>query len=117
MKEMKDQLHLFSQLYVTTQVKEGDMDKFFKHETQSYPPLPSKHGLIRSGDEPEFIPCLKELLGESEDQTGIPDVDGVVIEGPVIGNHLKPYKVHTFNDYELETIHPYVKRYQQKYDV
>ena len=56
-REMKDQLQLFSQLYVATQVRDGDMDEFFKHETLSYPrPRLSKHGEIRPGDKSELIP-------------------------------------------------------------
>ena len=55
-RKMKDQLQLFSQLYVATQVRDGDMDEFFKHETLSHPPSLSKHGEIRPGDKSELIP-------------------------------------------------------------
>ena len=55
-KEMKDQLQLFSQLHVATQVRDGDMEEFFKHETLSHPPALSKHGQIRSGDKSDLLP-------------------------------------------------------------
>ena len=85
-KEMKDQLQLFSQLYVATQVRDGDMSEFFEHETLSHPPSLSKHGVIRPGDKSELIPCLKELVEEWEVPSDLPVVDGLVIEGAVIVN-------------------------------
>ena len=113
-REMKDQLQLFSQLYVATQVRDGDMDEFFKHETLSHPPSLSKHGVIRPGDKSELIPCLKELAEEWEVPSDLPGVDGLVIEGAVIVNQLKPEKGQSFTLYAADTVHPYVKRYQKK---
>ena len=112
-KEVKDQLHLFSQLYVATQVRDGDMDDFFKHETLSHPPSLSKHGKIRSGNKAELIPCLKELAPESELLLGIPVVDGVVMEGSVMVNQLKPNNNQSFACYAAETVHPYLRRYER----
>ena len=71
-KEMKDQLQLFSQLYVATQVRDGDLDEFFKHETLSHPPSLSKNGLMRSGNKSELIPVLKGLVQDQEVVTDFP---------------------------------------------
>ena len=54
LQETKDQLHLFSQLYVATQVRGGDMDEFFNHETLAHPPSLSKYGQLRSGEIEKF---------------------------------------------------------------
>ena len=113
-RETKDQLQLFSQVYVTTQVRDGDMDEFFKHETLSHPPSLSKQSVIRPGDKSELIPCLKELAVESEVPSDLPGVDGLVIERAVIVNQLKPEKGQSFTLYAADTVHPYVKRYQRK---
>ena len=76
---MKDQLQLFSQLYVATTVRDGDMDEFFRHETLSHPPSLSKHGKMRSGEKSDLISCLKDLVNDSELPPETPDVDGVVL--------------------------------------
>ena len=101
MKDMKEQLQLFSQLYIATQVRDADMDDFFKHETLSHPPSLSKHGVMRSGDKSELIPYLKDLVEESDDLAGFPIVDGVVLEGSVIVNQLKPDHGTSFTSYML----------------
>ena len=69
---------------------------------------------MRSGDKSELIPYLKELVGESEDLTDFPIVDGDVIERSVIVNQLKPDHGSAFTNYAVETVYPYVKRYKQK---
>ena len=112
-KETKDHLHLFSQLYVATQVRDGDMEEFFKHETLSHPPSLSKFGEIRSGDKSELIPCLKKLCEESDPLLGMPVVDGVVMEGSVMANQLKPNNNQSFTSYAAETVYPYLKRYER----
>ena len=113
-KEMKDQLQLFSQLYVATQVRDGDLDKFFKHETLSHPPSLSKNGLMRSGNKSELIPVLKGLVQDQEVVTDFPIVDGVILEGSVMVNQLKPNNGASFSEYAVQTVFPYVKRYKQK---
>ena len=72
-RETKDQLQLFPQLYVATQVRDGDMEEFFKHETLDHPPSLSKHGTIGSGDKSDLIQCLKFLANEQEMPLDIPD--------------------------------------------
>ena len=112
-RETNDQLQLFSQLYVATQVRDGDMVEFFKHETLDHPPSLSKHGTIRSGDKSDLIQCLKLLANDQEIPLDMPDVDGLVIEGAVLVNQLKPNKDQSFTAYAEETVHTYVKRYQR----
>ena len=65
-KEAKDQLHLFSQLYVASLVRGGNMDEFFLHETLSHPPALSKYGQIRSGGKSDPLPYLKNLIVEPD---------------------------------------------------
>ena len=105
-------VQLFSQLYVATQVRDGDMEEFFTHETLDHPPSLSKHGTIRSGDKSDLIQCLKSLANEQDMPLDMPDVDGLVIEGAVLVNQLKPNKDQSFTAYPEETVHTYMKRYQ-----
>ena len=50
--ELKMHIRLFSQMYISTQVRggAGDMEEFFKHETLKYPPALTKDGEMRSGN-------------------------------------------------------------------
>ena len=43
-KELKLHARLFSQVYISTQIRGGDMDQFFSHETLKYPPAVTKCG-------------------------------------------------------------------------
>ena len=69
---------------------------------------------MRSGDKSEFIPYLKKLVGESDYLTDFPIVDGVVIEGSVIVNKLKPDYESAFTNFAVETVFLYVKRCKPK---
>ena len=114
MKEAKDQLHLFSQLYVATQVRGGNMDEFFRHETLSHPPALAKNGQMRSGDKTDILPHLKKFIVEPTDHlTGMPEVDAVVMEGSVLVNLIKPNKNNSFSQYAEDTLFPYLTRYQR----
>ena len=43
-KELKLHVRLFSQMYISTQIRGGNMDQFFSHETLKYPPVLTKYG-------------------------------------------------------------------------
>ena len=42
-KDLKLHIRLFSQLYISTQIRGGNMDEFFSHETLKNPPALSKN--------------------------------------------------------------------------
>ena len=46
---LKSNCSLFSRLYISCQVREGDLDSFFTHENQSYPPSLSQYGTLKIG--------------------------------------------------------------------
>ncbi|CAG2205900.1 unnamed protein product [Mytilus edulis] len=46
---LKQNCSLFSQLYVSCQVRDSDLDEFFRHENQAYPPSLSQFGQLRLG--------------------------------------------------------------------
>ena len=102
-------MHLFSELYVATQVRGGDMDEFFCHETLSYPLSLSSCGVLRSGEKSEIVTHLKGLVlakPETEPSRSIPNV------GPVIVNQIKPSKNQTFSKYAEEILLPYLLKYK-----
>ena len=58
-KELKRDRKLFAQLFITAQVRGGDVQELFQHETRREPPSLSKEGEIRSGNKTDLLPCLK----------------------------------------------------------
>ena len=84
---LKKSCQLFSKLYIACQVREGNLDNFFRHENQSYPPSISKNGDIRSGTKSDLITCLEEVYSCT---TEPPNVDGMILDGAAIVNMLRP---------------------------
>ena len=59
--ELKKHIRLFSQMYISTQTRGGNMDEFFSHETLSYPPALSKNTETHSVDKSQLVKCLDQL--------------------------------------------------------
>ena len=113
--QTKEHLHLFSELYVTAQVRGGNMDEFFQYETLSYPPAISEGGNLRTGDKSQLTTHLLGLVRiptDVEPLSGTPVVDAVVIDGPVVVHQIKPVKNRTVDHYVEELIYPHLVRYK-----
>lgn len=61
-----------------------------------------------------MLPFLKNSIGNPDDLSSFPIVEGVVLEGSVVVNHLKPDHGSSFSTYAVDKVSSYVKRYQQK---
>ena len=108
-------MYLFSELYVATQVHMVDMEDFFRHETLSYPPSLSLSGSTCRGQKSDILTHLKGLVMtvvDTEPVHRMPRVDGVVIDGCVIVNQIKPNKKRTFMEYAEEKILPFLMKYK-----
>ena len=46
---LKEDCSLFGRLYIASQNRDGDLQNFFKHENQPWPPSFSQYGELRSG--------------------------------------------------------------------
>lgn len=110
---LKKSCSLFSQLYVSCQIRDGDLDDFFRHENQSFPPALSSFGDLRSGNKADLLTCLEDL-SSSTTSTESPSVDAVLLDGAAIVNMLKPGHATTFSEYAEQVFQPYVKGYLQK---
>ncbi|KAK3083940.1 hypothetical protein FSP39_005667 [Pinctada imbricata] len=106
-RSLKQNCSLFSQLYVSCQVRNGDLEEFFRHENQPYPPSLSKFGDIRLGTKSDLLVPLERI---KESETEAPNVDVVVLDGAAIVNLLKPRACRTFQGYSRQIFLPYVKR-------
>ena len=58
---LKEESSLFSRLYVSCQKRDGNLDSFFSHENQPYPPSLSSFGKLRQGNKSDLLGCLEKL--------------------------------------------------------
>ena len=103
---LKDDCSLFSRLYIACQTREGDMEEFFKHENQPWPPSLSQYGQLRQGNKAELVPCLP---GTSEGCIEYPPVDAKIYDGAVVVQMLHPKTTATFNEYVQTVFLTYIK--------
>ena len=105
MASLKSNCSLFSRLYVSCQDRDGDLEGFFGHENQSFPPSLSQYGKLRSGTKSDLLPCL-EQNGPAQAQR--PSVEALLLDGAAIVNMLKPGTSKTFQKYSETVFLPYV---------
>ena len=102
---LKKNSQLFSQLYVACQIRNGNLDDFFRHENQSFPPSLSKRGDIRTGNKSDLIQCLEAISRVSMEK---PFASRIELDGPAIVNILEPRDCSTFKDYSLKVLCPFL---------
>lgn len=103
---LKNDCSLFSRLYIASQIRNGDLDEFFRHENQAYPPALSKLGSLRTGTKSDLLTCLEGLAPTS---TTKPTAEITIIDGATIVNMLRPGLAKTFEDYANTVFIPYIK--------
>jgi len=104
---LKNDCSLFSRLYIASQIRDGDLDKFFKHENQAYPPALSQLGKLRTGTKSDLLCCLEDLV-LSQDNVPIPTVQVTILDGAAIVNMLRPGLAKTFSEYATQVFLPYI---------
>ena len=102
---MKTNCALFSRLYISCQVRQGDLDKFFQHENQPCLPSLSEMGQLRQGTKSDLLDCLAKCAPTTQNN---PQVDAKVLDGAAIVHMLKPRGCLTFKDYANLVFLPYV---------
>ena len=104
---MKEDCSLFSRLYIACQSREGNLEDFFKHENQPWPPALSKGGSLRSGNKADLLVEL-EALAQPVDAN--PQVTAKILDDAVIVQMLSPRNSHTFEDYSKTVFMPYIEQ-------
>ncbi|KAK3737220.1 hypothetical protein QZH41_001820 [Actinostola sp. cb2023] len=105
---LKNDCSLFSRLYIACQIRNGDLEEFFKHENQAFPPSLSQAGAMRSGTKSDLVHCLENLIPPQENNLANPTVTVIIIDGAAIVNMLKPGAAKTFQDYATLVFLPYI---------
>ena len=92
---LKNDCPLFSRLYIACQAREGNLEEFFRHENQPFPPSLSVSGKLRHGKKSELIDCLQTASQHTE-----PVVDLKAIDGAAAVHIFTPTTAcKTFQDY------------------
>ena len=106
-KTLKKSCQLFAQLYISCQARDGNMEEFFSHENNSYPPSLSKNADLRSGKKSDLLTSLEEVIPATCETS---TVECVNLDGAEVVNFLKPIGVATFADYANDVFKPYIER-------
>ena len=104
---LKNDCSLFSRLYIYSQVRTRDLDAFFKHDNQSFPPALSQTGVLRCGTKSDLLRCLEDLTPVKEREC--PSVQVIILDGAVIVNMLQPGTAKTFLKYAADVFMPYIQ--------
>ena len=103
---LKDDVALFSLLYIVRQHRQGDIETFFKHENHPYPPSLSERGKLRQGKRPDLIDILMQNT-----QTEPPSLfDAKVLDGAAVVHLLSVTNVSTFDDYASGVFVPHTMK-------
>ena len=103
---LKQNCSLFAQLYVSCQVREGDLDDFVQHENQRFPPSLSLQGNLHHGSKSDLLECFEKLCPAQD----VPDADVLILDEAAIVNMLKPGACQTFQDYADNVFIKYLER-------
>ncbi|KAL9968946.1 hypothetical protein ACROYT_G021098 [Oculina patagonica] len=96
--------YLFSRLYIASQQRDGDLEEFFKHENQPYPPSLSEFGNLRFGKKSDLITCVNR-----ESPPAPASYDVKVFDGAAIVHALPVSSVSTFSQYADSTFLPFLE--------
>lgn len=102
---LKSDRSLFSRLFIACQSRDGNLQEFFKHENQPFPPSLTEAGTLSSGKKADLAKCL-EKMGETIRET--PEVDAKIIDGAVIVQMLRPSTARSFQEYADNVFMPQI---------
>lgn len=94
---VRNDANLFGRLYIANQQRDGDLDTFFSHENQMYPPSLSDYGRLRMGTKSDLLKCF-----ETESEDAIPKFDCKIFDGAALVHTLPTASASTFKDYAVD---------------
>ena len=97
----KEDINLFSRMYVACQNRDGDMETFFSHENHAWPPSLAENGIMRPAESKSAI--LTQLEPLAEPHLLAPEVEVKVVDGAALVQSLDP-KFHKKKSRPSKTI-------------
>ena len=104
---LKSDYNLFSRLYISSQFRDGDLEDFFSHENQPWPPALAEHGKLRL---PSKKSGLLSCFDDGADVAPPSSFHVKVIDGPAVVHALSIEEAKTFNDYSDKVFLPWMDR-------
>lgn len=102
---LQKNVSIFSQLYIAMQTRDGDMDDFFAHEVQPFPPSLSDDGNIRlPSAKSDLLKCLPRTIDAKPPNF----FDCKVLDGAVVVHSLAIAGAITFDDYAEQVFIPHL---------
>ena len=108
---------LFSRLHIGSQIRSGDLEEFFSHENQPYPPTLSEFGNLRYTKKSDLIPIITKGITETSPP---PYNDVKVFDGAAVVHSLSVSAVYMFAEYARESFLSYINntlRYASRTDI
>ena len=102
---LRNDVALFSRLYIGCQTRDGNLEEFFGHENQACPPAMSDGESLRLGTKSDLLKCFEEF---SSAQSEVPDTTCLVLDGAVTVQMLKPAVANNFDDYAQDVFIQYL---------
>ena len=103
---LKNDVSLFSRLYIVANNRDCDMQTFFSHENQPFPPSISENGKLRLSKKSDLLNLIPQ-----DGQPECPNVfDVSVIDGTALVHLLPTVSVATFDEYADSIFIPHLVR-------
>ena len=103
---LKSDCNLFSHLYIASKFREGNLEDFFSHENQPWPPSLSEQGNLRlPNKKSDLLSCLDEVTN-SQPPT---HYDVKLVDGPAIVHSLPTKQAKTFDEYSDVVFLPWIE--------
>jgi hypothetical protein len=104
---LKDDVALFSRLYIVMQHREGDICAFFQHENHPYPPSLSDRGKLRLGKKSDLLRVLTQKIQHEPPNT----FNVKVLDGAAVVHFLSTTNIITFDEYASGVIVPHIMKH------
>ena len=95
---LRNDSSVFSHLYIASQVRHGNLNEFFEHENQTYPPALTQNGKLRSRSKLGLVGCLEDMVN-SQERTSNPDIQVIILDGSAVVNMLRLGYAKKFSNY------------------
>lgn len=96
---------LFGRLYIACQTRDGDLEDFYRHENQPWPPSIAEKGNLRPGVKADLAKILEGYAGQHI--SSHPDVKVLVLDGAVVVQMPSPGSAKTFQEYAETVFNPF----------
>jgi len=113
--DLKHDANTFWKLYVACQICESNVDDFFAHENNSFPPSISEHGKLRKAkNKSDILACIEEHIPQQfEPKPANTTESAMIVDGAALVHQLSPGHSRTFSDYCTDVFWPHVCRLLQ----